>query len=159
VDKYYSNLCLQIVPNPDAMIQDCYRVLKPGGAASFSVWGRKEISPLMTIFTSVMKKLEISVPETTRSLFHMGNDNEALRKRFLDAGFSSCVIWPQFVVAPPNLEDCLTAITFAPSVQQILNSNEERKQEIYAAIKDAISQRLASGEPIGLECLVIVVHK
>lgn len=38
-DKYISSLCLQIVNNPDNMINESIRVLKKGGKAAFSVWG------------------------------------------------------------------------------------------------------------------------
>lgn len=41
-DSYTSNLCLQITPNYMDMLKKSYSVLKPGGKAAFSVWGREE---------------------------------------------------------------------------------------------------------------------
>lgn len=41
-DCYISNLSLMIVPNHSKQIQECYRVLKPGSYACFTVWGRPE---------------------------------------------------------------------------------------------------------------------
>ena len=40
-DSYISNLSLHIVTEPKNQIAEAYRVLKTGGAACFTVWGRK----------------------------------------------------------------------------------------------------------------------
>lgn len=159
MDKYYSNLCLQIVSDPDAMIRDCFRVLKPGASASFSVWGRPEVSPLMTLLGNTLRKLNIPTEPSGRSMFHMGGDNIALRNRFLNAGFSRCVIWPQNIVAPLNVDDAMQAITCPPSVQRLLALHKDHKDQILAELERSIRELLDNGEPIALECLIIAVTK
>ena len=48
----------------------CHTVLKPGGRAAFSVWGRVENSPKFTIIPGVLKEFGISEPPR-RSNFHL----------------------------------------------------------------------------------------
>ena len=45
---YVSNLVLQLIDNQTNMISEAYRVLKPGSAACFTVWGRRENSVSFT---------------------------------------------------------------------------------------------------------------
>lgn len=45
------------------MAKEAHRVLKKGGKAIFSVWGRKENSPIYNIALNHMKKMGIDVPE------------------------------------------------------------------------------------------------
>ena len=52
---YVSNLVLQLIDNQTEMISEAYRVLKPGSAACFTVWGRRENSVTFTA-TSVAKE-------------------------------------------------------------------------------------------------------
>lgn len=47
--SYVSNLVLQLIHDPVAQIREAYRVLKPGGIAAFSVWGRRDRSLIFTL--------------------------------------------------------------------------------------------------------------
>lgn len=40
-DSYTANLSLMLVPNHMNQLKECHRVLKNGGMAGFTVWGRK----------------------------------------------------------------------------------------------------------------------
>merc|ERR1719495_511698 len=68
-DAYLSSLCLQIVENPAKMMQEAYRVLKPGGVAAFSIWGPEEMSS----FWNSLDAAYIAMKEelTSKSNFHL----------------------------------------------------------------------------------------
>eukprot|EP00026_Physarum_polycephalum_P022444 Phypoly_transcript_26524.p1 GENE.Phypoly_transcript_26524~~Phypoly_transcript_26524.p1 ORF type:complete len:162 (+),score=33.00 Phypoly_transcript_26524:66-488(+) len=48
-DRYYASLGLHLVNDASQMLREACRVLKPGGIAAFSVWGRRGNSPQITI--------------------------------------------------------------------------------------------------------------
>ena len=54
---YVSNLCLMLISDPTKMINEAYRVLKPGSQASFTVWGRRENSINFTLQALAKKSL------------------------------------------------------------------------------------------------------
>ncbi|KAG2389246.1 hypothetical protein C9374_014646 [Naegleria lovaniensis] len=100
-DAVFSNYCLHVIPNPDHMLSEVGRVLKHGGMACLSVWGRPEKSPLFTILqkaTVECKKRFLNSdsssessesssstppPPPPRSQFHLCH-RELLRERVLN---------------------------------------------------------------------------
>ncbi|KAG3231962.1 hypothetical protein PI124_g22944, partial [Phytophthora idaei] len=45
MDRYVASLCLQLAPDPDAMLREAKRVLTSDGIAGFTIWGSPERSP------------------------------------------------------------------------------------------------------------------
>ncbi len=62
------------------MISECFRVLKKGGRAGFTVWGREEESTFVTLDVKILKENAIEIPKK-RSHFHL-NDRNKLIKMF-----------------------------------------------------------------------------
>lgn len=93
-DRLYSNLCLQLTPDADAMLRECARVLTSGGQAAFTVWGRPEHSRMMEIVPEAMFEAGL-VPKKppARASYHLGGDLDAVKARAKAAGFSSCQAW------------------------------------------------------------------
>jgi len=92
-DRYVANFVLHLVTNPEQMLREARRVLKPGGVAGFSMWGRPENSPFWTLTSAVLNELGIGQEQTLRSNFHLGVDPEKVKKMALDAGFSRTIAW------------------------------------------------------------------
>lgn len=57
---YVSNLVLQLIDRPADQIREAYRVLKPGSAACFTVWGRRENSLMVTIADEAKRRMTSS---------------------------------------------------------------------------------------------------
>lgn len=88
-EAYVSNLSLMIAPHPEKQIKEAYRVLKPGSAACFSIWGREENTKQFTIPNQALTNLGREVPAGhNASYFAFSKDRVALRALFNQAGFS-----------------------------------------------------------------------
>ena len=175
-DRYYSNLCLHYAENPDNVICEASRVLKcgdgrgeNGGIAGFTVWGRREKSPVMTIVPNILKDFRKKEEpnqkqEVKRSSFHMGEDDEALRQRFLRDGlFSKCTIvhYPA-VLESLDANDYVEAILDgAPSTKKELEEDysEEDQVKIRRIVQEKALEILNKGEPLILDMAMIVAQK
>mmetsp|Transcript_17058 Transcript_17058/g.28484 ORF Transcript_17058/g.28484 Transcript_17058/m.28484 type:complete len:289 (+) Transcript_17058:29-895(+) len=166
-DRYICNMTVHYAPNADAFLQEASRVLAPGGLAGFTVWGREEFSPAFTTLPSVKKKLGLvkePAPDAapSRSNFHMGEDDDALRQRVLAAGFSSCVIWhsPSVLEATSAEGYADTMIEGANSTkQEVLGWSEDMQATFRAEVVDAAAARLERGEPMALDVCYCVAQK
>jgi hypothetical protein len=49
------------------MLREARRVLRDGGVAAFSVWGRPENSPFFTLLPAIQKELGIGASKCSRS--------------------------------------------------------------------------------------------
>ena len=98
-DCYVSNLCLMLVDDPDEMLKEAYRVLKPGSKACFTVWGRRERSLLFQI-SDLAKKSVNKEPvvfgggnSAEKSNFDYAEDIELHEATFKRVGFSQVKHW------------------------------------------------------------------
>lgn len=173
-DRYFSNLCLHYAENPDLVIEEASRVLKAcdetgenGGIAGFTVWGRRDASPVMTIVPDILEgftKLQPKPKETKRSSFHMGEDDEALRQRFLRDGlFSRCTVlhYPA-VLESLSAKDYVEAILEgAPSTKKELEEDYsvEDQQRIREMVHEKALEILNRGEPLVLDMAMVVAQK
>ena len=110
-DVYISNLSLMIVANHHNQLLESYRVLREGGIAAFSVWGRKENTELFTLPAQVLQECGFELPSSdSKNYFHL-NDPDQLEKDVKAAGFSEV----KMVFAPINLNlsDALDLFNFS----------------------------------------------
>lgn len=84
-DTYVSNFSLMIVSDYQSMLSEAFRVLEYGGKMAVSVWGRKEVSPIVTILPQTMKECGVDLPPN-RDYFHL-SDN--LDEVISNAGFKN----------------------------------------------------------------------
>jgi len=61
-DCYISNLSMMIVPNYQLQIKECFRVLKRGSYAAFSVWGRPERCLQFTCMQEASRRMGKELP-------------------------------------------------------------------------------------------------
>ena len=55
-NAYIANLSIHLVNHPKRQIYEAYRVLKPGSAACFTIWGKKDECLLFTLVGKVFEK-------------------------------------------------------------------------------------------------------
>jgi SAM-dependent methyltransferase len=165
--RYYCNMCLHYADDPDRMIRECHRVLKKDGICGFTIWGRREDSPLFTIVPDVLQELELSPmtgstasPSSQRTGFWLGQDDVALRQRF--QAFAKCLIHHV-----PIVIECLDANNFVEIVLDGAASTkkhlESLKLEDQVRVRNEVRKRAQSlldqGIPIAIDTIVIIAQK
>lgn len=162
-DAYTACLALMITPDAPKMLAEACRVLKPGGAAAFAVWGRKEASPMMAIPPASLKACGLET-SPKRSNFHLGGeDTSALRAMVLNAGFGQMRTWRVHAVLPgaasPDAYLSLMA-EGSPSFGALLGPlAPSDKTRVEAEMRRRAAAVLEGGEAIGCDILLFVATK
>lgn len=152
-DRYIASLCIQLAPDPDAVLREAVRVLKPSsGIAGFTIWGRPEYSGLFTIPTQVLHQLGLPGGHEHHN-FVMGKNLPALKKRFHAAGFSHVRMWPFTCVS-----ELWSGQSFADFFDQLAPTPEDDReyQEHYDLMTRKADEWLEKGLPIGLDVILII---
>lgn len=158
-DRLLANLILMLTPDPARALAEAHRVLQPGGLAAWSVWGRQDLSHMFTIPPRAAERVGIPLPPR-RSNFYLG-DREALRERVASHGFDRVLAWYQPMMPGWRDGQSFADITLAtPRWQQCVADQPEAK---VVALRDEIArmadERLAAGEAIGLDALIVVARR
>jgi ubiquinone/menaquinone biosynthesis C-methylase UbiE len=85
IDAYLCGLALHLVPEPELVLQEAFRVLKSGGKLGFSVFGKKSKSQFFNLFDSLMRREGVM---EYRSKFHM-DDEAKVRLMLEESGFKN----------------------------------------------------------------------
>jgi len=150
-----------LVGDFEKSLKETKRVLKQNGIVAWSVWGRPNNSPKITVPKQALQNLGLELnSQKERSLFHL-HDKEYLRKKVLEAGFSKAFAWYQYepISTWSGLEFANFTLEHAPSpsLESLITS---LSPEQYKALKDEViklaDELLKSGEPLGNEVLVVV---
>lgn len=158
-DRYLASLNLMLVLDPDRALAEAHRVLRPGGLAAWTVWGRPEHSPMFTLPVQAAARVGLTLPQS-RSNFHLG-ERAALRARAQAHGFGRVLAWYQLAVPDTRDGESFTDLTLRmPRWQKNLAGQPAplvaaMRRELASLVDDL----LARGEPVGMEALVVVARK
>lgn len=159
-DRLLANLNLMLVPAPDAALAEAARVLRPGGRAAWSVWGRREQSPMFTLAPRVAQEVGIELPEAGRSNFDLGQRDDLLA-RIEAAGFRDVLAWYQ-----PMVRDVGSGRAFVETLVRtprwagiLAEVSPELEQAFREALAARVDERLAAGRPIQLDALLVVAER
>lgn len=159
-DRLLGNLNLMLVLDPDRALAEAHRVLRPGGLAAWSVWGRAEPSSMFLLPGMAAERAGVVLPESKRSNFHLG-DREALRARLEGHGFGRVLAWYQAMTLPVrDGAEFADLMLETPRWQKNLAGQPAARlaalRTEMAALADA---QLAAGKPIMLEALMVVAER
>lgn len=157
-DAVFSNFSLHLVTNPEKMLSETLRVLKPGGRAGFTVWGRKKYSKFFTIVPNIMAKHGVVMP-ADRSNFHLG-DRDILINMVKTNGFDDILCWYQFSAFGFTKKEEFGKILSSKGNEEILRFvPEEEKTQIKKEIIEEYMASIRNNEPLGLDTLFVVGWK
>ncbi len=130
--------------------------------AGFTIFGRSSDSPLFTLFSSVSKELSLPQPAASRSSFHLGEDDAALRKRVISAGFSNAFVWHQkgvWELMDPTrywIEYVLPLPTFKATLSLLTSTQLE---DFKSLLTKRAAELLQRGEPLGYDAVLLIALK
>jgi ubiquinone/menaquinone biosynthesis C-methylase UbiE len=156
-DRYIANLSLHIVPDPDLMLREAFRVLKSGGIAGFTVWGKKSETNLFHIMSNALEKAGYA--EEQRSHFHL-NDEVELRNRFQNAGFQRVLTTYSAVgVKASKGEDLSLMFHDFPGMLGLKGSSEEIYEKTLNFAKVEAENVISGGKCMTFDLLIAVAFK
>ena len=139
------------------MLSESLRVLKPGGRAGFTVWGRKENSNMFTTIPMVLRKHGFELPQE-RSNFHLG-DREKLISLMEANGFKNILCWYQFFAFNFNSEEDFQNILKTKTNKSFLEKLPEKADALKAEILEEYRKNIKEHNPIGLDVLFVIGWK
>ena len=163
-DAYVSNFCVHLVDNHKNQLKECFRVIKPGSFATYSVWGRRERTAVFTLFDKCIRELGVDFVEPPRSNFHLGEDPQILVGDMREAGFTNVRYWYQMGnMTYVTMEDYWNFVGAAPTNQAKLKALEEQDPHGVDKLKALLQERWAhlsgQGEFTLFESLIVVCQK
>ena len=156
-DRYIANLSLNLVENPVNMLKEAYRLLKPGGIAAFSVWGKSEDSNMFVVLTKAFNNLEIFAKG--RSAFHLNNQVE-LNNMIREAGFSNVKsFYTSIGVAAHSTEEFIEYAKNFPDISDFQQESLEKYNLIIENIRKEADSVFSSGKFITFDGLIAIGFK
>ena len=157
-DTYLANMSLHIVPDPDAMLSEAIRVLKPLGTALFSVSAKLEDTSFFTVLEKAQES--IGIPKSPiRSPLHLG-DQEKLNQMLKKAGFYNIKSFYTTCHVPAKTgEDFVNSFKNWFVIKDIVFNSPEKRQELLDALKNEADKVLNTGRLITVEALIAIAEK
>jgi histidine triad (HIT) family protein len=157
-DRYFANLNLMLIPDPQKTIQEAARVLQEDNSiAVWTVWGRPEFSPMMTLLMESLCEVGIETPPVARSNFHLGTRTK-LQGWLKESGFHNLTMWYQPMVV--SFDDPLQFATdFVHNRRDLRDMSDDIRRQIIENLHQKIQNYRQRCEAISLDTLVVVAHK
>ena len=160
-DRVVSNLNLMLVPDPAAALAEIRRVLTTGGRAAWSVWGRPEHSPLMTLLPRAAEALGLALARPARPNFHLG-DRDVLLGLLRQAGFRRIRLWytPMVLDVDSGEEFIRVTVDHNPGLLgQLVDKPAPLVQKLRERTAELADRLLERGEPLALEALIATAQR
>lgn len=162
-DRVISNYVLHLTEKPENMVAEISRVLRSGGIAGFTVWGRPEHSPQFTINASVLRRMGVDMKPSSRSPFHLHDMNKT-RELVRQAGAFSRVVayYSQVgfdVFSGEEYRARTEQTETTKSMFKQANLTPEQIELFWRYAGEEIERLLAEGTPLRHEALIVVAWK
>ncbi|CAI2376653.1 unnamed protein product [Moneuplotes crassus] len=120
-DVYISNFSIHIVSDPEAMLREAHRLLKPEGTIGISLWKRRVESPFFKLFPEILRKNGGDISDDY-SYFNMeGRVPSYLEK----TGFKSIKKATKYIHYNENVENVLRTALKTPFYRESIRANPQ----------------------------------
>ena len=154
-DRYISNLTLHLVEDAPSMLREAFRLLKPGGIAIFSVWGKEDEHNIFKIQGRALSNAGISKPPG-RTPFYLNNDSELLHL-LVDAGFRQVrSFYTAIGDSSQNADEFVNAYRSDPGIAAFKEKSLETYEKILQFLQAEAQKSFDSGRVITFDALVVV---
>lgn len=155
VDAYISGLMFHLAPNPEELVKEAARVLRPKAKFSFSVFGNKAKSLYFSMFDDLMTREGVM---NFRSKFHL-DDEQKIAQMLQNNGFSAI----KFIRQELPFSDAFVADVDQhfemPANKSMLKNLESSKVEsLRKEMRQKMQEALQKGH-VGVECLIITAER
>lgn len=157
-DAYVANGLLEIVDNPEWVVSEAFRVLKPGGKAAFSLYGRMGICNILRIYKVISNTLRLD-KGTFSAKFEL-SEPEKVVALFKNVGFTNFLhFYEQYHYPQLNVNDLIGMYWENPILQEEAKAKKKSKH-LEEVIKEELNQIIqVTKEPLILESLIFVATK
>jgi ubiquinone/menaquinone biosynthesis C-methylase UbiE len=155
VDKYISGIFLHLVPSPELILKEAYRVLRPGGSIGFSVFGNKDRSHYFSLFDELVLGKEKG---QFRDKFWL-NDEQLLTSMLHKTGFAEPKYFRQDI--PFGIHDSLDSdehFGFPANQASLKRFSAEQLDALKKELRKQFEERMKR-DIIGVECLFVLAKK
>jgi len=158
-DLYLCNLCLHITNDYKQMLRECYRVLKKGSQAIFSIWGDKTKSKsyISSIRNLVYKYHDLPIDDNPYIL----HDNlEDLKKDLHLIGFKNYKqVYINCLFDVFTFDDYSDKLKVCSDIELIKVLKKEEQNKISSEINNLAEEFINSEDFVNLNILVFSVYK
>jgi len=157
-ELYLCNLCVFLSSNPQSFFNEAYRILKPGGQAVFSVWGKKEGFRYFMAINETLAKL--TGTKVNLANFNLHDNMDLLREMLQKAGFKNFrkdytnVLYDVF-----SVKDYLERLKFPYMDKSIQNLSKENLEKFNEEIDTILKEFENSESFVSMNILVFSVFK
>lgn len=157
-DAYIANGLLEIVDNPEWVVSEALRVLKPGGKAAFSIYGRMGICNILRTYKVISNSLRLD-KGTFSARFEL-SEPEKVTAMFRNVGFSSFIhFYEQYHYPQLDVKQLFGMYWDNPILQEEAKAKKKSKQ-LEEVIKEELYDIIeVKQEPLILESLIFVATK
>jgi ubiquinone/menaquinone biosynthesis C-methylase UbiE len=157
-DVYVANGLLEITDNPEWVVSEAFRVLKQGGKAGFSLYGRMGICNVLRIYRIISNTLRIE-KGTFEPRFEL-SEPEKVKALLKSVGFEHFIsFYEQYHYPQLSVKELFHNFWDNPVLyEEVKNSAQDKKLE--KIIMDELSNILeVKEEPLIFESLIIIATK
>lgn len=157
-DRYISNLSLFLVENPENMLKEAWRVLKPGGKAVFSVFGVPGEHNFYILYSKSANKIGIELP-VAKNYFHL-NDKTYLNTLMSNAGFTniqSCYVTVPYLAN--SADEFVEMFQARPDTKRIIETYPELVDDFWNMLRSEYNNSVNGGNFITFDSLIVAGHK
>lgn len=157
-DRYISNLSLFLVENPENMLKEAWRVLKPGGKAVLSVFGLPSEHNFYTSYSKSAQNAGIEIP-VQKSYFHL-SDKSYLNGLMSSVGFvnvQSCYATVPFICN--SSEEYIEMFQARPESKFIKETYPDLADNFWKMLKTEYESCVNGGNLMTFDSLIVTGHK